>query len=332
MGYQDFKTEDFIQDESFINWVKAGENHLFWEDWLHKHPAQKKEIEAARSFVENLTLKESSLSPAKKDSLLANIHEKMDTPTALSPQRLWAYGGAAAAVLLLLFVFLRPDLLSNKERQYQTTYGEIQNISLPDGSQVTLNANSHLEILGNWEESESRKLKLEGEAFFSVVHASDYEGKKFEVESGNMLVQVLGTKFNVEQREKKFQLVLTEGSVQLIPKSNKEALSISPGEMASYDFTSARLNTKAINTEVYTSWQSKELVFDTTPLSDLLDILKYSYGYEVLLEDPALLEKKLTGTLPNGEPEVLLKGLATAFGIDVNYVGDKRISLRSLKK
>ncbi len=58
---------------------------------------------------------------------------------------------------------------------YATTFGEVKNITLPDGTGVVLNANSSLRVSDNTSEDSVREVWLEGEAFFSVTHTPDHQ-------------------------------------------------------------------------------------------------------------------------------------------------------------
>ena len=113
----------------------------------------------------------------------------------------------AAAVLLLMMVTGYLLLFPSIEKVvHQTGYGETAQLSLPDGSQVVLNANSSISFLPDWDEKKERTVTLEGEAFFSISHTVDHQ--KFIVHSKNIEVEVLGTAFNVNNRRGKSQVVL----------------------------------------------------------------------------------------------------------------------------
>src|SRR5690606_41077277 len=86
--------------------------------------------------------------------------------------RIWAWSSAAMLALLCVTWVFWPDGVPD-DLVFSTGYGETQNIQLPDGSQVLLNANSSITWAGNWEERNLRSLELEGEAFFDVIKTDD---------------------------------------------------------------------------------------------------------------------------------------------------------------
>ena len=128
------------------------------------------------------------------------------------------YGVAAAmAVLAISFWFLWPDT----GQQYTTQTGETLALQLPDGSDVILNENSHLELSADW--SNRRELNLKGEAIFHVA-----KGKPFSVAITNGKVQVLGTSFKVKSRPNEMEVDCYSGKVQVDYKEESEVLD--PGD------------------------------------------------------------------------------------------------------
>src|SRR5690606_39997728 len=109
---------------------------------------------------------------------------------------------------------------------YTTAYGETRNIVLNDGSKVILNANSSLTWKTDWKTDSIRFAKLQGEAFFDVARVelssadatiSNVGGERmpFQVKTPDLVIDVLGTMFNVSDRRGETQLHLEEGSIKL---------------------------------------------------------------------------------------------------------------------
>lgn len=103
----------------------------------------------------------------------------------------------------------------NSPTSISTGTGEIAVYGLPDNSEVRLNAESKIKYYPRkWDGN--RSLSLEGEAFFEVE-----KGQKFEVQTSQGIVQVLGTKFNVKNRPGFFEVTCYEGSVRVCMKAGK---------------------------------------------------------------------------------------------------------------
>ena len=112
---------------------------------------------------------------------------------------------AASLALLIAFTFF----LGNSSTQFETVYGQKEKVILPDGSYVLLNAGSSIAFdAGNWENE--RKIELKGEAFFEVI-----KGSQFVVNSNHGSVTVLGTSFNIIDREGRFQVACKTGKVKV---------------------------------------------------------------------------------------------------------------------
>lgn len=112
--------------------------------------------------------------------------------------------------------------------------GQRANLTLPDGTNVWLNARSEMRypavFTGN-----KREITLDGEAYFEVTHNED---KPFVVQTNKCNVEVLGTKFNVEaySDSEDFCTSLMEGSVRVSDKGNpSETVLLSPNHMVSLE-------------------------------------------------------------------------------------------------
>ena len=103
--------------------------------------------------------------------------------------------------------------------------------TLPDGSTAFLNKKSELSFEYNAREK-TRKVKLKGEAFFSVKHDED---KPFVIETGDILVRDIGTEFNLKSYPENdtIEIVVTEGEVQFYTLSD-EGLNLKAGEKGLY--------------------------------------------------------------------------------------------------
>ena len=126
----------------------------------------------------------------------------------------------AAAILAICFsVYYYTTTLDSK---FDTQIANRENIELPDDSQVVLNSNSTLTFNErNW--TDNREVKLSGEAFFKVA-----KGKKFDVITESGTVSVLGTEFNVKQRQNYFEVACFEGLVAV--RMDEEFVKLHPGE------------------------------------------------------------------------------------------------------
>jgi transmembrane sensor len=233
---------------------------------------------------------------------------------------------AASVVLLLVSGFFGYRYFSGRETQivYQTDYGQLMTVNLPDSSVVVLNSHSKLRFQSGWNSSRIREVWLDGEGFFTVKHQPNEQ--KFLVHTADGLqVEVVGTQFSVFRHEKRTRVVLNNGKIKLRIENNfltnPQHFDVRPGELVEFDNENSLLLKRQVNPEVYSSWKDRELIFDDTPLSEVATRLEATYGSRVIL-DPQLKEKRLTGRMEISHLDILLEALASTFDLKITQQGD----------
>lgn len=346
MEYQKFSAEDFIQDEFFIEWVNnpSPSADKFWKSWVAQHPEKLDEVFKAKAFIEKLNEETTAplLSTERSENMWAEIHSRIkehEEPLFIShPQKksrpvFWKIGVAASLLLIATLATFFWHKASPSGTRYHTSYGEIKEIFLPDSSKVYLNANSELIVNGNWNTQGEREVQLKGEAYFIVTKKPAPEGsRKFVVHTQNFNVVVLGTRFNVINRANRKRVVLEEGQIDLLLKQDnttpslewdapkQKSVALKPGERVELATKPKEklLQIEKVNTKVHSSWKARQLVFDRTPLTELIHIIEDNYGYQVIVQDPELLDRKLSGTVPSNNMGTLLKSLELIFSIKIS--------------
>jgi ferric-dicitrate binding protein FerR (iron transport regulator) len=217
----------------------------------------------------------------------------------------------AAVVVLLGF----GDLI--RYRTYATRSGETRSLVLPDGSQVALNANSTLKVARDLPGTSGREVWLTGEAFFTVSRRPDRA--RFVVHTRDLDVVVLGTRFNVTQRRGDTRVVLSEGKVKLVPRTPGKALPVlmAPGDLVQVSAARRQVARRTVTPEHYSSWRENKLVFNSTPLAEVLLTIQDFYGVRVTLADPEMGEMQFTATLPNNDLNIVLKAISSVYGLEV---------------
>jgi ferric-dicitrate binding protein FerR (iron transport regulator) len=213
--------------------------------------------------------------------------------------------------------------------RYATGNGQTRTVQLPDGSSVTLNANSTLRHAAVWHANTPREVWLDGEAYFSVKHLANHQ--RFRVHTtGNFNVEVLGTKFVVYRRHAQERVVLLSGKVRVAFRDQRRPdILLKPGELLqTADAQPQQVVHKAVQTPAYAAWKDSRLVLDDLPIADLATRLHDTYGVEVVVPDPALRRQTITGTVPLGDLDLLCQALHASFNIKVERQG-QRILLSS---
>lgn len=189
---------------------------------------------------------------------------------------------AAAAVILLGLVTVN-ILIVNRQvaRRSTTTYVTADNskgrFTLPDQTVVWLNAGSQLSISENFNRDNRRYVRLNGEAFFEVRKDSL---RPFVVELGQMQVKVLGTRFNACNFEAfaTNEVTLLSGSVEILSDRLKKPLRLAPNESCVFNTQSQQFIIKQVTASNYCNWRNDSIVFENTPLADILTNLEHRYN------------------------------------------------------
>ena len=185
--------------------------------------------------------------PGKAESeVLDSIFQKIKDKDSVKIVRFWRYLQAAAAIILLLLGIYTINSIYSHEK-VETEFAEHKDITLPDGTEVALNAGSEI-VWSNNNFEKSRELKLKGEAYFNVV-----KGKEFLIETRNGTVEILGTQLDVFSRDNKFRVSCLKGKVKV--NSGDEEQIIVPGEVAELSDEGLSKFTKK-NIKRTVSWQN----------------------------------------------------------------------------
>jgi len=342
MTFRDFTLEEFLQHPAFRKWVleQDAEAARFWEEWQQQYPHRLEELAQAREML-LLVGGGPSHAPSPQDEketwdkvlhsiAIATQHTPADnrlTQIPVSPRskirsiRRWIpYAAILSGILIatfVLFFFYRGGTV-----HYATRMGEMRTVELPDHSVVRLNVNSTLRYARNWDGNGPREVWLGGEAFFTVRHQQN--NRRFIVHTNDVNIQVVGTEFNVNTRRVKTQVVLRNGVVKLTLKKAEGRtgpITMQPGDMVTYSAATAELTNKKVNPEVYASWRHRVLLFNDTPIAEVVRSLQDNLGITVQLEEKALGAQTFTGSIPMNDISVFFKTLSRSFNVHIEKTG-----------
>ncbi|RYG21833.1 MAG: FecR family protein [Chitinophagaceae bacterium] len=190
----------------------------------------------------------------------------------------------------------------------ETPRGGQYQVRLPDGTKVWLNASSSLKYPERFTENE-RKVVLKGEAYFEVAKvvrkslAMGAESREvaaqnvpFFVQTGNQVVEVLGTHFNVNgyMDEQAIKTTLVEGSVNVLNLNTKQAKRIKPGQQAIIGTHSLLVSN--VETDDETAWKDGQFRFNNSNLKNILYQLER--WYDVKIDYTTVPNKRYNGMVP----------------------------------
>lgn len=195
-------------------------------------------------------------------------------------RRLWLRISAAAAVLALVSTLVLHLLPAERPEQLFTVeapQGTHSRISLPDGTQVWLNAGSALSYGSSFNET-SREVSLSGEAYFEVAR---HAALPFRVEARGCTFTVLGTKFDISAyaEDPAVTAALLEGALRFESEDKQEAMT--PGDLVTYDCATATVRREQVDVRQYRAWIDGVIRYDAITLPSLLRRLAREYDVEI---------------------------------------------------
>jgi ferric-dicitrate binding protein FerR (iron transport regulator) len=177
----------------------------------------------------------------------------------------------------------------NQNRFVEVQSGkEIKEILLADGSFVTLNTNSTLKYPKKFS-GKNRTVDFTGEAFFQITKNPN---RPFIVKSGEAKIKVLGTSFNVQNKNNTTISVYVEtGMVQLSGKDDN-SITLTPGEEGKLENNKL---TEDVNPDKnISSWKTKRFIYNDELLSKVILDFNKAYHTNIVLKNEEIGIKRIT--------------------------------------
>lgn len=260
--------------------VSAAE-HEQWQHWRGSSPERQQAWERAQVLLGKL----GGLPPALAMSAL-------DRPA--NPGRRAAVAKLAALLALLPGSFGAWKLLETQQwtADFRSAVGERRELQLADGSQITLNTDSAIDVRFD---SQQRRVHLrQGEIL--VQTARDPGDRPFLVTTEAGWMQALGTRFTVREQAGSTRLVVLEGAVRVQPAEAGGAQQvINAGQRTT--FSANQLAPPETANPAASAWTQGMLLADNLRLADfLVELARYRKGF--VRCDPAIADLRISGAFP----------------------------------
>ena len=198
-------------------------------------------------------------------------------------------------------------------------YGKKFRLQLSDGTLVHLNAGTTLRYPVKFIAGENRQVFLDGEAFFDVAKDKKHP---FIVNADALNVRVLGTHFNVSNypEDAATDVVLVEGSVGMY-RSNEEFDAakntiLKPGFKGSFNRENTVISTKAVITDIYTSWINGGLTFRNMTFKNIITKLERRYNVTIINKNEKLANEKFNASFKEESIENVMSYFNDIHGIN----------------
>ncbi|MCI4444044.1 MAG: FecR family protein [Lentimicrobium sp.] len=246
-----------------------------------------------------------------EEKVLENIiSHKKGTPKVIPLYKNWILRVAAILILALGITFIMHNFATETQYAYN---GEKTTFSLPDNSEVVLNAGSEIEYK-KWNWDNRRNLELKGEAYFKVA-----KGQKFEVETTLGKVAVLGTQFNVKARKNRFDITCFEGRVKVNYK-DKEII-LTHGQSVTFE-NGNQTNSTAASSKP--EWLENQIAFTKENLPNILDEIQRQYNVTISVKT-ASPNELFTGKIPTDNLDIALQIIGTTYNLEPKKIDKNKI-------
>ena len=271
-----------------------------------------------------------------RERILNNVYARTQRP--LISRRCWSI----AAVMLILIISgaigwtlfglqnqnLKSQISNNQIRDIivKTGMGEHSRVSLPDGTALTLNAQTTVRY--NLADGK-RQVSIDGEAFFEVARDPEHP---FVVTANGMTVTCLGTSFDVRNYsdESNISVVLRDGKVRV--NARDADLTMEPGSRVLMDRQTFALSKHTVTPSDYTAWLNGEIKYNDQTLEEIAAELSRNYNIDLVITSDELKQERFTGYLGRSSLRNILDVLCLASDMSYHVDNDTMVYIYPRKK
>lgn len=356
-NYSTYKVEDFLLDESFINWVlnNSEKDAIFWEAWVSAHPTCAPTVKLAQKTLIALYVKPvRTLSDSEIDSMIGNLEQRVQTNSnarskwveSVTFNQFLSYPIAAVLIMgILMMPYLYNKLNTPAVNEAQAIAYTIKNtvnhtgegmlVTLADGSSVILAPGSSLRY-PTFFKGNTRSVSLQGEAFFEVSKDAKHP---FFVASGNLVTRVVGTSFTIKAYNgtKEYRVIVNTGKVLVSQQNNNskqannlqaKSIAVIPNQQVIYNTSQkSMVKENLVKPLMLSADVSKDIfTFNDTPLNKVISSIERAYNVSIIYNEKEIGGCPLTASL--AEEHLLEKLDLISKALDVKYyINDGHIML-----
>ncbi|MBQ4821412.1 FecR family protein [Aquimarina sp. MMG016] len=206
---------------------------------------------------------------------LQDLNKVLSNHKPLAPKVSYTSIILKIAAIFVLSIGTYFTFFNNSSTVISTLAGEKTTVELPDQSTVILNSLTSVDYNAkDWEEN--RAINLDGEAYFKVA-----KGQKFDVHTSSGIVSVLGTQFNVKQRQNYFEVYCYEGLVSVTYNNETIKLPAGTGYKVINDEISDLLKISSTKPD----WTENQSRFTSTPYLYVLNEFERQYDINIIAKN-----------------------------------------------
>ena len=331
--FDDLRGAPPVDNEAFTTWLVRSPTHV--EAFLSV-AALHGGLAAASTF--NRVWLESLMADAQSNVLQLDGGRDDQWSTgnrrARKASRSWPRLALVASVLLTVLagVVIGVWSLVNPDGvvRYATVVGEQTTLVLDDGSLLQLNTSTSVTVRFT---DEAREIVLlSGEAMFNVKKDP---ARPFRVQSGQVQVEAIGTRFNVYRQAEETRVTVIEGRVAVGSSGDSSRDSVKPEGQAKEGNHPASTDTvnstrelaageqlairpdgtvsgqSAVDTQHAVAWTQRRVVFDNDTLATVAEELNRYNRDKLIIDDTTLRERRISGVFTVNDPQSFAEVLAS---------------------
>lgn len=315
-------------------------------DWVSACPGNKKYYMDLKNLWISRTIPPTKASASELAAIRNRTTRGIETRYTRRGIFMYLYGSVAAAAVIALAVTLftrehRPDMnvnelvrvqLADIPRAYRhevyTEKGVKAKVILPDSSQVWLNSESRIiypdKFIGS-----TREIEFSGEAFFDVKKNPSLP--MMIKTNKDFIVRVLGTSFNLKsyENDESATTTLYTGIIDIISgkpgTSQVKTTRVNPNQICVVKKNDVPVLSQVgeANARKEYAWKEGRLIFEGTSMGDVVKMLRRWHGVDIIVEDPAILDYKITANFDSESIVQIAEMLRYCALIDFKVSGNK---------
>ncbi|WP_445178408.1 FecR domain-containing protein [Pseudomonas sp. McL0111] len=278
--------------------------HAEWECWKVSSPERNR----AWSRAQLLQSKLGGLPPSLAMSAL-------DRPS--NPERRAALGKLAMILAVLPAGWGSWKLAESQQwtADYRTAVGQRRELTLADGSRITLNTDTAIDVLFD---ANQRLINLrEGEILVETAPDAAPLPRPFLVSTRQGRMQALGTRFTVRELQPRTHLAVLEGAVRVVLADSGQTAPLIVNAGQRTDFSSQDFGQVSLTDRYVGAWTQGMLMADKMRLADFVaELARYRRGF--VRCDPAIGDLRISGAYPISDTQRTLNMLTQTYPVLVS--------------
>ncbi|EGI76098.1 FecR family protein [Hylemonella gracilis] len=251
---------------------------------------------------------------ARHERVFRQMRQMWQAVDAPKPRRK-ASVAVAIVLMLVTWVLLPTERWMADQR---TALGEVRRVVLLDGSALTLDSGTAVDVRMD---AHKREIRLHAGRVLAEV-AKDQTGRPFVVTGRDGSARALGTRYIVDQRATDTRVEVLESTVAVASRLHPdEPIVLKEGEGVDYTDQAVGARTAVLTTTAALAWTRARLVFNEAPVEKVVaELSRYRSGMLTIRDAEKLKNLRFTGVLPLDDTDAALRIVAQNLQLKIDQL------------